>query len=88
MQKKCALNAWRLCQQRDVVKSLMSQPFAGGEERYNLCLIEYPSIEGRRVGRYEEIPFEYGGISQDFLTHMSDFYSELSISRGGQGTLI
>ena len=74
--------------QRDVVKSLMSQPFEGGKERYNFCLIEYPFMEGKRVGRYEEIPFEYGSISKDFLMHMSDFYSELSNSRGGQGTLI
>lgn len=74
--------------QRDVVMSLMSQPFAGGEERYNFCLIEYPAIEGKRTGRYEEIPFGYSSISTEFLMHMSDFYSELSNSRGGQGTLI
>ncbi|WP_297339330.1 hypothetical protein [Pseudophaeobacter sp.] len=74
--------------QRDVVKSLMSQPFSGGEETYNFCMIEFPGIEGKRVGRYEEIPFAYGSISQEFLMHMSDFYSELSNKRGGQGTLI
>jgi len=74
--------------QRESVKSLMSQPFSGGTEQYNLCLIEYPSKAGRRVGRFEEIPFGYGKISREFLMHMSDFCTELSKRKGGQGKLI
>ncbi len=74
--------------QREMTKSLLSQPFAGEKEQYTLCLIEYPAVDGKRVGRYEEIPFGYSGISEDFLAHMADFYRELSSSRGDQGTLI
>lgn len=74
--------------QRKVVKSIMSQPFDGAGEQYNFCLIEYPAIEGKRVGLYEEVPFEYNNVPEEFLNHMSDFYSELSTRRSGQGTLL
>ena len=74
--------------QRDMIKSLMSRPLADNTDDYVLCLIEYPAIGGKRVGRYEEFPFGYYGVSEDFSAHMADFYGELSNSRGGQGTLI
>ena len=74
--------------QRDIVKSLMSQPFADDSDDYVLCLIEFPAIGGKREGRYEEFPFGYHSPSEEFFAHMSDFYAVLSNSRGGQGTLI
>lgn len=74
--------------QREMIKSLMSQPFSGEKEEYIFSLIEYPAIDGKRSGRYQEIPFGYRNTSEDFLAHLSDFYAGLADSRGGQGTLI
>lgn len=73
--------------QREMITSIMSQPFSGEQEEYVFCLIEYPSVDGKRTGRYQEIPFGYSNTPEDFLVHLSDFYSGLAVSRGGQGSL-
>ena len=72
--------------QKDMLIASLARPFAGAQDEYLLCLVEFPKIGERRECMITVHPFEYRGVEQSFLDHLDVYYQELEAGRD-QGEL-